>query len=517
MLFFLPAPPSVPPALASPQEQVQQQREAQQVGSLQIEYERVASIDVEAGTMTFEGAVKATYGETVVTADRLSLDYRNNKGVAEGGVELRDPEAFMSTERLEFDWEAKTGFAENVYVQVGNMRIRAQSLTIDPDLWRLERARATLSRKSDPQYEILARTVRIYPGKYGIANKVSLDLFGLRLGSAPEMRFDLDPRIDGFNLPSIAERRGVGLGVSWASSFLLNDQTVLGATAGSFPNRYPNYGLNVIFMNAEAETSFRKLKPMDDLKEQGGDGWFENVGVREPRNESAAIRSPRILYMIGSKWNTSTVARPEILNNVSKAYEAVFESAGTVGGVGLRGNFRVQSIRESAATPFVDRFVSNVTVQSPVWYLNNKLGLQVRGDLFSTFSENTEYGWLRGQVGLLWSLGKGVNFGLAYSEASEFGTPDFLFDTRLYDRALHGRLDYVRGPYTFRVLYKYDPGTQTIFDHEYEFAFVAESFEPFVVFRQSPNDYRLGVRFRIDNFVERLQRRRPDRTVKRPF
>jgi lipopolysaccharide export system protein LptA len=511
MLFFVAPLPNLqdPPPV--------QERQTQQFGELRVEYDRQASFDFASNVVTFEGSVQATYDVTVIRAERLTLYLNEERGVATGGVELTDPDGYLTTDELEFNWAEKTGFANNVRVKVGNVRIRAESLKVTPEEWRLEHPRLTLSRAEDPQYEILARTARIYPGRYGVAEKVSYDLFGLKVGNIPEVRFDLDPRIDGFNMPSLAERKGVGFGVSWASSFLLNDQTVLSATWATFPNRFPGYGVNVIFMNADPDTVYRVQKPQDDLKEQTGDGWFDNIDVLEPRSERASVSSPRVLYMLGTKWNLSTSARPEGSNDVSKAFEGVMESAGSLGGFGVRLNSRFQTIREGAHDPFVNRIASHLTVLSPMLYLGDRFGIQVRGDLLTTFSENTEFGWFRAQAGMYFSPIDGVMLGVAYSDSREFGTPDFGFDRRLYDRAVHARLDYRRGPYTFRYLVKYDPVTTTVFDREWEVALVAESFEPFAVFREFPSDYRIGVRFRIDDFVDRLQRRQQKRGNERPF
>jgi hypothetical protein len=233
--------------------------------------------------------------------------------------------------------------------------------------------------------------------------------------------------------------------------------------------------------------------------------------------EANAIGGERLLYMAATRWNTSTSARPELLNDVTKAFEFVVESAGTVSGFALRANSRVQSIRRDTRSPFVDRLESQFAALTPMWYLSENLGVQVRADLFTTYSENTEFGWLRGQVGLLYSPIAGVTMGVAFSDSHEFGTPDFGFDRRLYDSAFHGRIDYARGPYTVRYLVKVDPKSGQFFDTEYELALVAEGFQPFVVYRQFPSDFRIGVRFRLDDFIGRLQRRRVERDFQRPF
>ena len=515
MLFSVPIllpsqPGAAPPALAL------QQGQTMEYQGLKVEYQTV-SFEADGSTAVFGGPIKATYDQTVITSQTLKLNYQEQTGVAEGGVVLTDPAAHMTTDRLEFNWKLKTGSANKVYVQVGNMRIRAETLDIAPEEWNMKSVRATLSRRKNPQYEIIAKSARIKPGQEGVASRVSLNLFGLHIGSVPEMRFGLDPRIDGFNLPSIVERKGAGLGVSWNSSFFLGEKFVLGGTFGAFPQRFPGYSADITWMDADPNKVFRRLKPQEDLIEQTGDGWFDNISVRGPRSEALTIGSPRLLYKLGTRWNGSTFARPDNSKDVSKAYEAVVESAGRADGFSLRINARMQDIRESSDSPFVNRFASQLTALSPAWYLGRGLGLQLRTDVLNTMSADNQFGWVRGQASLLWSPMNGVTMGLAYSDSDTFGTPDFGFDRRLYDRAVHGRIDYIRGPFTLRGLWKYDPVSHAIFDHEYEFAIVAESFEPFMVWRQQPSDFRIGVRFRISEFRQRLQRRQVKREVQQPF
>ncbi|MCH8980057.1 MAG: LPS-assembly protein LptD, partial [Armatimonadetes bacterium] len=296
-------PPSVLAALAFLSGPAAVQQQVQEFGDLQIKFTEPAEFNVKEGTATFTGAVEAKYGLTVITSRSLVIDYVNGKGTAMGGVELRDPEGFLTTDRLEFDWQARTGRAENVFVQVGNVRLRADTLTIGPDLWLLEGATATLSRRKSPKYEIVAERVRIHPGRYAVAEHVGMRLFGSKLGWLPEVRFDLDPRIEGFNLPSFAEKKGVGFGVSWNSSFLLNDHVALGAVWNTFPQRAPVYGLELIYMTSDPDKTFRRVKPHSDLGEHFGDGWFDNVAVKSPLREAAAIGSPRVTYAVATEWS----------------------------------------------------------------------------------------------------------------------------------------------------------------------------------------------------------------------
>ena len=497
-------PPSVLATLALLSGPAAMPWQVQEFGGLQIKFTEPAVFNVEEGTATFTGAVEARYDLTVITSQQLVIDYVNGRGVAEGGVELRDPEAFLTTDRLEFDWIARTGRAENVFVQLGNVRIRADTLTIGPDLWLMEKATATLSRRKNPKYEIVADRVRIRPGRYAIAEHVGMRLFGSKLGWLPEARFDLDPRIEGFNLPSLAEKKGVGFGVSWNSSFLLNDHVALGAVWNSFPERAPVYGLELIYMTSDPDKAFRRVRPHGDLGEQFGDGWFDNVAVRSPGREAGAISSPRVTYALATEWSKSTFARPVITNDVSKEIEGVMETAGSVAGFGLRANFRLQRIRGAPRSPFVDRAVTQLAALTPEWKIAGGLGFHVRGDAFGTYGENTRFGWLRAQAALIWRPSDSFTLGAAYSTSGMYGKPDFAFDRLFYNSALHARADYKAGPYTVRYLAKYDPATQEIFDTEYELALVAEGFEPFVLYRLSPGDFRMGIRFRIDDFVGRF-------------
>ena len=71
------------------------------------------------------------------------------------------------------------------------------------------------------------------------------------------MRFDLDPRIQGFQIPSIAEKKGVGLGVSWSSSFFLNDDLIV--------SDYDFYDPNVVFKSVQLKSFSDTETQLDDL------------------------------------------------------------------------------------------------------------------------------------------------------------------------------------------------------------------------------------------------------------
>ncbi|MFX9589393.1 hypothetical protein ABTO72_18875, partial [Acinetobacter baumannii] len=67
--------------------------------------------------------------------------------------------------------------------------------------------------------------------------------------------------------------------------------------------------------------------------------------------------------------------------------------------------------------------------------------------------------------------------------------------------------DYRRGFLTLRGMWRYDTDSRTWYDRQYEVAVLADGIEPYVWSRSFPNDYRIGIRFRFDQFANRLMQR----------
>lgn len=482
-------------------------------GGLVVEYEGVATTDFAKNVTRFEGKVVATYDQTRVEAPLLEIDSANKKGVADRGVLLVDPEGTIEARRVEFDWANRTGLATDVVVEAGNMRVWATSLSIQPERWELSDARLTLSRAKKPEYFLTTPRVVLHPGKNGLAEHVGVQIGGLKLGSIPKIPWSLDPRVSGFQMPSISERKGVGFGASWTSEFLLGDRSAIRGAIGSFPGKPPDYVFVLSHSPLEPETALGPVQPRGDLGERFNDGWFENIDVAAPESERKAVSRKRVNYSLGTYWNISSGGRLEQPEHIAKEFEAVGEWGGNFGPVAGYLNARVQRIRLDARDPFVDRTLVQGALLSPEWGLAPKLAMQARADLFGTVSQDNRYGWARGRLGLVYRPFEGLAFGAAFSSTLQFGTPDFLIDRPYAEQVVHLRADYSKGPYTARYLAKFDTRRSLWYDQEYELAVVWQSFEPFVVVREQPSDFRFGLRFRIDNVLERLQQRSQNREL----
>ncbi|MCG9896144.1 MAG: hypothetical protein MH204_11780, partial [Fimbriimonadaceae bacterium] len=171
---------------------------------------------------------------------------------------------------------------------------------------------------------------------------------------------------------------------------------------------------------------------------------------------------------------------------------------------------RLQLIRPDRSSDFVPRGV----VQS-TWATASEPGhgvsLHLRSDAFAAASADSTFGFLRGLAGASWSPwteGRdGLRFGVGLSGGVTGGRPQFGFDDLISRSGLHFRSDLNVGPYSLSWLGKYDLNRRAFFDREYEIALLADGFEPFLQYRQNPRSYQLGIRFRLDGVLDRIQSR----------
>lgn len=488
---------------------VQEERRASQSYSVD-ETLRVEALswyrDLETGFLVFEGEVKAFYGLTVLSADSLTIDGAGKQLTTVGRTQLVDPEGTMFIDDLQLNWATGYGTAKNVRLEVGYVLIEGRSIEIirDPvQLWRVKGAQFQLQDLAAAGFKFSASEVVVEPGKKVIGRRVFYQLLGQSIGPIPEQTISLDRRVTGFRLPSLANRRGVGFGVSWKNSFLLDEQSVVGADLNVFPSRLPQVRVEYTRSFIDGGRQVTNIAPRNELDERYANGWFNSIFVQGPEQEQTTIRDPKNSYSVLSAWNQLTQGRLVDETGVSKLVEFVYELGGPLGDGGYLGSARLHRIRESGSSPWVDRSIFEAAYLAPRYDFGGAK-VHARLDGFGSLSEKNSFGIVRGEVGLFGEVLPGLTVGGAYVVASQFGTSDFLFDRLAYGNGMVFRADYVRGPYKFRYMRKYDFSGKRWFDTEWEIALAAGSLEPFVTRREFPSDFRIGVRFRIDGFRERL-------------
>lgn len=497
----------IPPPLFEQNDAVHQ--EVQQVqfdNELRIEY-RTAFQDFETGLAEFTEVV-AWYGETELRAARLVLDKENQRGWATGGIELIDPLGELKGESMEFDWIAKTGSASDVTLSGESIRLQADRLQVFPDHWVLTGVSGTLDATSRPIYSFSAEALEILPGRRAIFRRVTFRFLGMSFGPFPEFSFSLDPSAAGFNLPSISNRAGAGIGVSWNASWKPSPNSILSTGVAFFPNRYPGFGASYVVSPSRRGTEGSVWVPEPTLGERVSDGYFNHVGVASPVREFENIARRRESFAIGTIWHQRTIARTVDSEDVTIPIELIAEQSGTITpDIAYRASVRGHAIREGVRGPYTERVLLGAEVVNRPYNLGESLALTSRFDVFGTASRSTTFGFGRAEAGLHFAPSSQFGFGVAYVRGEEWGTPDFEFDRLFSHNAIHTRLDFDFGPITIRMLYKFDFDRNSWYDQEYELSFKAGGLQPYVVIREFPSQLTIGLRFSSSGVFDRLTQR----------
>lgn len=466
--------------------------------------------DRETNTITCTGGIVAHYGLTTIRCDQLVLDYGHKKGHAAGNVKLDDEAGSLECQDLDFDWEAHTGSANNVTIHSTGMHGTAAKIEITPMKWTLLDVFGTPSARQRPDIALRSNRVTLSPGRKGTIAHPRVEILGLKLPSLPTSTFSLDRRVEGLRIPAISFRRKAGIGLTWSSGILLDDRTALSAQTASFPDNLPTTVLALSRSNVKPSKSSGFILPQSDLAERTSNGYFSNVNVERPEDESDALRVEKQTYTVQSAWNLGTSARLNDAIGLSKRLEGVAEIGGAIGAWGGWTQLRVQNMRPSTRDRYRTRAVSQSTLSAPIFRLTNNVALTLRSDLWSSSSG---YGWLRGEVGLVAKPVKQLQIGAAFVGGKEWGDPDFEFDRIVSRRAVHLRADLFLGSIQGSLLFKYDTIRHRWMDTEWGFSFVAGSFEPYISTRLFPRETRIGVRLRIDEFTRKLSRREQKRNA----
>ncbi len=473
---------------------------------------RTQLYNVEKKTAKFTGGIIATYGNTVLSADDLELDYANKIGRASGAVHLKDPEGELEAHDLTFNWETREGEAHKVKIRIDRVSGTVERLQIVNDktknkmTWVMEGVYATPSLSKRPDMAFSAPKLVLNPGRSGRAIRPTVYLFGRKIVTLPSSTFSLDKRVEGLRWPAISFQRKAGVGLSWSSGFLLTDQSAISAQISSFPDVLPSATVAYTHSGIPAANSTRFLLPTPELDERARNGYMDNVYIDRPTGEDDDIRSQRRTFAAISTWNQGTSGRLVNSSSVSKALEVGYEYGGTLGGFGFVGHARAQQLREGTKSPWVRRTLLTATVQAPPIKLGDQLSVRLRADAYQAVGKKS-FGWGRGAASLVYAPVKSVRLGASYVLGSEYGSPQFLMDPLFSKKAVHFRGDLNFGNYSFSLLHKYDLNNKKWYDAEWAFSFLAGSFEPYVQSRLYPREFRIGFRIRAQEVLERLTSR----------
>lgn len=492
-----------PPPISIPVPQEWRQGEVRvQYQSVETEFVRGAS-----GTrmrLRFEGDVVVSWQQSELRANTVVYDELSGELSAQGEVRLSDPDGRIEAEALQWNTITRTGRAEDALLQVQSTTLQAKVLEAEAGHYRAQGVTFWLAREGRPPVYVTANRVSINDGRTARVSGMTLHLYGINLGPWPSWSFRLDRRTEGLRLPRIVPTNE-GLGYAWGSDYSFSDQLLLDGSIEALLGEPIRSGLRLTY-SLDKETANVRQLPTEDLGERVANGWFNSVDIKTSEHERGEVSANRNLLSAAIYGNRRTFGRENNEDRVNQWFKLDYTRSEDVQGWGINLSTSYQRTQPAPGEAAVDRLLSQATILAPTYDFGGGWKSHIRGDLFSTVG-GSPFGFARGEFGTYRTFGGGLTAGVAVALSSEFGKPDFDFD-RLHSRGgLLVRFDYERGPYTGRYLAKWDDGRGGWYDQEYEMALVADVFEPFVLYRRFPGEFRIGVRLRMDAFRNTVRRR----------
>ncbi|MDX2066528.1 MAG: hypothetical protein SFX74_12375 [Fimbriimonadaceae bacterium] len=468
--------------------------------------------DFENGTLEFTGGVVVYYGPTRIEAETIRVQLSESGGTADasGKVAIIDPEGTLSAENLHVVWGQKDSeaIADRVNGQIAGAVFKAARMELRPGLWTFTDVEGTVCHRLKPSVALVSPKLTIVPGKSGRVDKPGLVLFGRKIGSVPSQSFNLDRRAQGIGYPSIGARQGEGFGISWGGNIFLNDQTALGVSFAAFRASYPVYGVTWAQTRIDPNKTEARAVPRDELADRFHVGWFDSVEIRAENSDARFFGEKRQTFAISSSANSQT-ANFDLDLQFTKPLELALESSDRRWGGSLYGQARLQMVGNQNQAQRM-RSVFSATYVPGSYRIARNLNTIVRFDQQGIVGAKTS-GWTRAQLGLGYRPDPRFGFGLAYILGRDYGNADFVTD-RLYARnGWHLRASANFGGTRVEYLYKYD-GVRQWYDREYSIYQAIGCIDIYLTQRQFPREYRLGFKFRIDPFIDLIQRRKQTRT-----
>lgn len=471
--------------------------------SLRVEWSK-KRIELNPHRIIFSGGVKATYELTTLTCDELTIepDGDDPVGHAIGNVRVTDPDGTIQASRAFFKWKSGRAEFEDFMGNVHSLMLSTKKIVVQPRRWEFTDVMGTPCDEDRPLFGFRAPQMIIDPEKGGRLEKPSLLVRGRRVITLPHYSFRFDRKSAGMRLPTFDYSRERGLEVAWSSQYNLSPKTLLVGSVDSSVRRLSGYDAQISHNLGKSDFL---LLPESFFAERFTTSYFDRV-VEPDLNASWRYWStPRFSGSIGAALSRSVPARLTT-NRYTVPFEADLEFGQRFGSVAGAFQVRSQSIREESGPTKNRVIVSAFLAARP---LQVSRSLKVTSELFGAgfIQRGDEFGWVSGQLGLVYQASPQVSFGAAFVKGFESGPAQFQVD-RLYSKsAVHARSDLNLGPTKLSLLGKYDFDRKSWYDYQISLRQVAGCLEPFVVYRNFPSSLNFGVRLRLDSLFDAIARR----------
>ena len=507
----------------------------------QVEDIEIRAYDIERhlpnGYVIYRGGVEAILGQSRIVTDTLIIrdapegaepidvqdgtsTYRlgNHEARAIGAVRLIDPDGTIQASDLWVTWapdlppSAPTAKASNFNVTVGKFDLSATSATRIGLKWNLSEVVATTDKGKRPLYSLKMDQLLVDPGRSGTAKGLSISLFGAKLPKIPSTSFSLDRRARATRIPQLSYRQRDGFGVAWDGNFLSGDQRLLTTSISSFPKLPPTFVTTYSNSRIPYERSVaNQFLVQSDLGERNQYSYFGNIYISDIEAQSEFLAAPRDTFQIATTFNVSTFGRRSDFQKLySKPIEVLHERGGMTSGYSYLTQWRAGLFQENGNTA-VARGLITGAVSVPAKQ-SGRLFSSLRFD-GGTRIDSGGYSWIGGEAGVSYEPRENTRLSVGVYGYRSFGNA--LYDADLFnsDQGVSLRTDIFGKATKVSLMWRYDP-TQGWFDRQFRFSQVMGPIEPVIIYRQNPNEYQFGLRFRMDEVLNLLQNRSGGRANK---
>jgi len=294
----------------------------------------------------------------------------------------------------------------------------------------------------------------------------------------------------------------------WIGGLLLDDRTALNFRTSAFPGRAVTGRVTVARSFVSPKDNPAPLTPISAFSERFNYGYFDNIRTRNYRSEELVTRRPQDLIAASSWLHVSPSAR-RTSETFNVPLELTAQRTFSFGGWGLLGIVRADSLQPAGGS-FDFRLSDQLVVSPPRIPIAKGLAGVARFD-GAHFVGDTQFAWLRGQVGFLFEPTPWLSLGGVYFTGREFGRPQFQMDRLTFTQGLEARVDLNLASTHVGYLVKYDPRKRSVVDREYTITQAVGCLQVFLDYRKFPSSYALGVLLRTDQFFDRLRQRSVER------
>jgi hypothetical protein len=487
----------------------------QKPNRMQIDSQLVVEFATETTTTQPQGFIfehaQATYGPSILTADKLtvSLEPGHKHFIAQGHVHILDIDGTLDADEIDYDWIDHTGSGKNVHTNLQGLMVDASSVVIKNKICEMDGVFATPCG-NDPHDLIAIKADKATIDENGVVHifKPRLYLAGHKVLTLKEYTVAPNRRASGQPLPSFSDSRSNGLSMAWVPGIYLNDNLAANGSIHVSQKGLPSEDL--LFSQGMMKPSQEPggIVPYSDFAEHFGFSYFENVFVADPGIEHFFTAGRRESLSAGTVWDEYPVGRP-VNEPFNKPVDLVYEAASPFGGFGTYLQLRAEQMQQING-PTENRLETFTSISLPDKdFFPDLHGLypDVRFDGFSSLGDAKPFGWGHAQLGLVEKPNKYMRLGLAYTKASDYGTPLFITDELYRNQSVNMRADFMVGPRTLSLLFKYDPSQHDWYDTEFEVSQAMGCLEPYFIYRAFPQGYIFGLRLRLDNALDALKRR----------